>query len=211
MTTILDFRARVKAALGITSVSSERGFSDAHLDDHVRQAVDEFSIYVPVEATADLTVSAGARTLDVGGLTRLLRVAAVEMPIGQWPPAFVDFSRWGATLTLNIAPPATNATARVYYEQQHLVDGSGSTVAPQHEHVIVEGATAFALLARAAGAAQTLEAATEQPLTYQHLRIAQSRLAHWRAQIRWLSGRVVRRRLLVPASGPVQRSAVGEA
>jgi hypothetical protein len=210
MTTIVDFRDRVKAALGITASSSERGFGDAHLDEHVKRAVQEFSIYVAAEASADLAISAGTRTLDVSSLTRLLRVAAVETPVGQWPRAFVDFSQWGATLTLDIAPPAVNTTARVYYEQRHLVDESGSTVAPEHEHVIVEGATAFALLARAAGAAQTLETATAQPLTYQHLRIAQSRLAHWRAQVRRLSGRVVRHRLFVPAGGPVQHSAVGE-
>jgi hypothetical protein len=208
MTTIVDFRDRVKAALGITTTSTERGFGDAHLDGHVRQAVEEFSIYVPVEASADLTIAAGTRTLSVAGLTRFLRAAAVEVPIGQWPRALVDFDQWSTTLTLDIAPPAANTTARVYYEQRHLVDGSGSTIAPEHEYVIVEGGTAFAILARAAGAANTLETSTSQPMTHQHLRIAQSRLEHWREQIRRLSGRVVRHRLFVPASGPVQRSVV---
>ena len=208
MATIVDFRTRVKAALGVSSTSTERGFEDANIDQHIKQAVEEFSIFVPVEASADLTIAAGSRTLSLTGLTRLIRVAAVEVPVGQWPRAFAEFDRWGTTLTLDITPPAAATPARVYYEQGHLVDTAGSTVEQEHEHVIVEGAAAFAVLARAAGAAQTLETATNQPQTYQHLRIAQTRLAHWRAQLRRLSGRVVRRRLFVPAGGPVQRSVV---
>ncbi|HET8644139.1 MAG TPA: hypothetical protein VFO85_01545, partial [Vicinamibacteria bacterium] len=135
--------------------------------------------------------------------------AAVELPMGQWPRALVDFDRWGGTLTLDIAPPSVNTTARVYYEQAHLVDGAGSTVAAEHEHVIVEGGAALALLARAAGAAQTLETATTQPQTYQHLRLAQARLARWRAELRRLAGRMVRRSIYVPATTPLSRSVVG--
>jgi len=208
MATIVDFRTRVKAALGITTSSTERGYDDVSLDQHIKQVVEEFSVHLPVEASADLTIAAGSRTLSIVGLTRVIRVAAVEAPIGQWPRAFVDFDRWGRTLTLDIAPPAGSTAARVYYEQAHLVDTSGSTVEPEHEHVVVEGATAFALLARAAGAAQTLETAAAQPQTYQHLRLAQSRLAHWRTQLRRLGGRAMRARLYTPAGGPVQRSIV---
>src|SRR5437588_466107 len=61
MTTIADFRTRVKAALGIAGASPERGFDDASLDQHIRQAVEEFSRYVPVETNAELTLAAGAR------------------------------------------------------------------------------------------------------------------------------------------------------
>src|SRR5215218_3175440 len=204
MTTLADFRLRVKAALGIAGASAERGFDDTSLDQHIKQAVEEFSLYVPVEASADLTLAAGARTLALGGLTRPLRVAAVELPLGQWPRTLVDFDRWGATLSLDVAPPSANITARVYYEQAHLVDAGGSTIAPEHEHVVVEGAAALALLARVAGAAQTLETAADQPVTYQHLRLAQARLARWRADLRRLGGRLVRRSAYTPAAAPVQ-------
>jgi hypothetical protein len=210
MSTLTDFRNRVKATLGISGSSAERGFDDPSLDQHIRQAVEEFSVYVPVEASADLTVLSGGRTLGVTGLTRLLRVVAVEMPVGQWPRSLLDFDRWSTTLTLDMTPLSLDTPARVYYEQGHLVDGSGSTIDAAHEHVIVEGASALALLARVAGAAQTLEAATAQPQTYQHLRLAQSRLARWRAQLRRLGGRVVQRRLYAPSTAPVQRSVVGD-
>lgn len=210
MPTLTDFRNRVKAALGISGSSAERGFDDPSLDHHIRQAVEEYSVYVPGETAADLTVVAGSRTLSAAGLTRLLRVAAVEMPVGQWPRTLVDFDRWNTTLTLDIAPPSVNTAARVYYEQGHLVDGSGSSIDSGHEHVIIEGACALALLARVAGAAQTLETATTQPQTYQHLRLAQARLARWRAQLRRLGGRMAHRSLYTPFRSPVQTSVVAD-
>src|SRR3712207_2608144 len=101
MTTLADFRNRTKAALGIAGASAERGFDDTSLDQHIKQAVEEFSLHVPAEASADLTVTAGSRTLGAGGLTRALRVAAVEFPVGRWPRTLVDFDRWGATFSLD--------------------------------------------------------------------------------------------------------------
>jgi|SRR5829696_2098089 len=210
MTTLADFRLRVKAALGIAGASAERGFDDTSLDQHIKQAVEELSAYAPVETSTDLTVAAGARTLNIVGLTRPLRVAAVELPVGMWPRALLDFDRWGPVLTLDIAPPSAATVARVYYEQAHLVDGAGSTVAPEHEHILVEGGVALALLARAAGAAQTLETATTQPLTYQHLRLAQERLSRWRVALRRLGGRTTHRALYTPATTATQRSLVTE-
>ncbi|MFN8558229.1 MAG: hypothetical protein U0531_13105 [Dehalococcoidia bacterium] len=37
----------MKYAQGITSVSSERGFTDTNIDYHIQQAVEEMSLYVP--------------------------------------------------------------------------------------------------------------------------------------------------------------------
>lgn len=208
MTTLADLRTRVKGALGITGTSSERGFTDAQLDQHLIEAIAEFSLYVPAQVSADLTLASGSRALSVGALARLIRVAGVEYPTGQWPRAFVDFDRWGGMLTLDVSPPAADSTARVYYEQAHLADASGSTVESEHEHVVVEGAAALAMMARTAGAAQTAESATSQPQTYQHLRIAQTSLARWRASLRLLSGRLRGQQLYMPGGAPVQRHVV---
>jgi hypothetical protein len=195
MSTIADFRLRVKAALGVDGVSTERGYEDTNLDQHIVEAVAVVSLYLPVETSADLTLTAGSRALSSGSLTRLLRVVAIEYPVGRWPRSMVEFDRWGTTLTLDVTPPAAPATVRVYFEQAHRVDALGSTVAPEHEHVVVEGAVALAVLARVAGAAKTFETAAAQPQTYQHLRLAQQRLETWRAQLRRLGGRVAQRRL----------------
>lgn len=195
MTTIADFRARVLYALGVSGTSTERGFDDASIDRHIQQAVEEFSLHVPAEARADVSVSGGSRQFAVTALIRPLRVRAVEYPPDRWPRALVDFDVWGDTVTLDLSPPATAYTVRVYYTQQHLVDAGGSTVPAGHEHVVVEGATALAILARAMGAANTAETATVAPQTYQHLRVAQERLLRWREMLRRLGGRLERHAL----------------
>ncbi len=195
MTTLADFRSRVQYALGISGSSPERGFDNASIDRHIQQAVEEFSRYVPAEARADVGLSGGSRQFALTALTRPLRVVAVEYPPDRWPPALVDFAVWGDTVTLDLSPPATAYTVRVSYTQQHLVDTGGSTVPAAHEHVVVEGAAALAILARAMGAANTAETATVAPQTYQHLRVAQERLRRWREMLRRLGGRLERHTL----------------
>src|SRR5262249_29182970 len=155
MTTLADFRDRVKYALGITGTSTERGFDNNSIDKHTIQAVEEFSLAVPLRSRADVAVSGGTRSFDLSSLTRPIAVEAIEYPVGDWPRVLLDFDLWGTTVTIDLGPPGSAYTVRVYYTAQHLVDGVGSTVEGEHENVIVEGATALALLARAAGAAQT--------------------------------------------------------
>ena len=212
MTTLADFRGRVKSALGIkpSVTSTEKGFEDDNLDNHIRQSVEEFSLYVPVEATANVAVSGGSRSFALSALTRPIGVAAVEYPLGQWPRALLDFDVFGGTVTLDHGPPSGGYTVAVYYTQQHLVDGSGSTIEPEHEHVIVEGAAAQAGLARAVQAASYAEAALTNPVTFQHLRPAQQRLERWREHLRALgSGRLRRRQSYSPSTAPASRSIVG--
>lgn len=207
MTTLADFRTRVLWALGV-STSAERGFSDSNVDEHIARAVDEFSLYVPAEARADISVAGGSRAVGAAALVRPIRITAVEYPVDQWPRALLDFDAWGGTVTLDHSPPASSYTVRCYYTQQHLVDAGGSTIAAAHETVVVEGAAALAILARAMGAAETAETATVAPQTYQHLRIAQERLDRWRDQLRRLSATIGRSAFYTPAAAPVSRDVV---
>lgn len=195
MTTLADFRTWVLAALGVSGTSTERGFDSASIDRHIHQAVAEFSLHVPAEARADVTVTGGSRQFALAALSRPLRVLAVAFPADRWPRTFVAFEVWSGTVTLELSPPATDYAVRVDYTQQHLVDAGGSTVPAAHEHVVVEGAAALAILARAMGAANTAESATVAPQTYQHLRVAQERLLRWREMLRRLGGRVAQGRL----------------
>lgn len=206
MTVLADFRTQLKNALGISGSSPERGFADNDLDQHIREAAREFSLYAPVQAQASVVIAGGTRTIALAGLTRPIRVLAVETPVGNWPRALVDFEAYGQTITLDVQP-SSNQNATVFYEQAHLIDGSGSTIEAEHEGVIVQGAAAFALLSRATGAAETLETAAAQPVTYQHLRIAQARLAEWRRALRRLGG-MTRRQVFAPVGRPAGRDVV---
>ena len=208
MTTLADFRGRVLYALGITATSTERGFDNASVDRHIQQAVEELSLYLPGEVSADLAVAAGARTVALAALSRVLRVQAVEYPLGQRPRALLDFDVWGGLLTLDHDPPTAAYTVRVYFTQQHLVDATGSTVAVGHENLVVEGAAALAILARAMGFAQVVESATTPINVHPHLRVAQERLLRWRELLRRLGNPVRSGALYAPGSVPASRFVV---
>jgi hypothetical protein len=209
MTTLADFRTRAKSELGIAGASAERGFSDADLDQHISRVAEEFSLVRPIQARADVTVTGGTRTFLLTALTRPIRVAAVEYPIGQWPRALLDFDVWGDEVSLDHGPPGGNYSVRVYYEQKHLVDGAGSTVEAEHEHVIVVGACAYGLLARHAGAAQTQDSATASAHTMPHLRLGQEWYRRYQRLLDEAGRRRVRtRRFYVPATSPIGRGVV---
>jgi hypothetical protein len=93
-------RARVRADL--RDPEGER-WSDETLDRHIARALGEVSLAAPREATAALATSAGSREVDIGGLAGVVSIEGVEYPGGQYPPAFVPFSTWGGTLTLEVA------------------------------------------------------------------------------------------------------------
>jgi len=209
MTTQVDFRNRVKAELGIVGASAERGFDDAALLEHIQRTVEELSLARPLEAQADVLVTGGSRSFALSALTRPVAVLAVEYPAGLWPPEMLDTIVFGGAVRLDHSPPASNYTVRVYYEQRHLVDGSGSTVAAEHEWIVVVGACAYAVFARTAGFAQSVEISGTPPLTYPHLRLGEEWRRQYQAALADLRRqRPRRRRMYSPGTGRVNRDVV---
>lgn len=211
MTVLSDFRSMARSLYG-TDPTTDRGFVDVVLDRSIKQAVSEFSQYLPIKATASVNVSGGSRTWGMAAaLTRPIRVVAVEYPIDKWPRVLLDFDVWGDTVTLDHGPPASAYTVKVYYDQMHLVDGSGSTIEAEHEYLVAEGAFIYSLFGRTIGAANTFDTATSgtpMPNAMQHLRLAEARLAHWRRQLRRVAGQVQTRTLYPPSSRPALRDVV---
>lgn len=212
MTTLVDFRTRVQNAMGGSSFSTERGFGATTVDDYIQRAIEEYTRVAPALTTGDVTFTGGSRSATLT-LTRYMRAIAAEYPSGNWPRTLLDFDLFGTSgdvITLDIGPPAANYVVRIYFEQRHLVDGSGSTIRLDHEDLIVEGAAALMLLARAAGTAQTADVSTSvQPGRSQHLNLAEARLRRWRDGLRSLKG-LVRRELYTPGTAPVSKSLVTE-
>jgi len=136
-------------------------WSNVELDRHVQHAVNELSLFVPLEATAVLTTSA-SRNLSVSGVSGLVRVEAVEYPVDRYPPLFAPFSLWGQTLTLLVEKsPISGESARLYYVKGHSVTGSGSTVPSHLEETVALGAAAYAALEWAAFAATRADPGAE--------------------------------------------------
>lgn len=208
MTTIADFRGRITDETGLAT--SERGGTQASMDRHILQAVAEMSLHLPLKLETDVAVTGGSRRFGLASLIRPIRINAVEYPVGQWPRALLEFvsEPLQDVCDLDHAPPGAGYTVRVYHDAYHLVDATGSTVRAEHEHLVVWGGAGFAYLARAAAAANTADAATSnQPLTYQHLRIGEMYLRLFRDELR-RHGSALRARPLYAAAAPPVRADV---
>lgn len=143
MTTLADVRARIRKDLH--DPSSER-WTDSQLDRHIERALNELSIAIPREATADIATTPGSRDISIASLTALVDVEAVEYPAGQFPPAYIGFSRWDDDLSLHLDSEPDGDDATVRYTAHHTLDGSGATLPPLLEDVLAMGAGGYAAL-----------------------------------------------------------------
>ena len=144
--TLTELRIRLRRDLHDEDPAQYR-WSDATLDRHVQHALREVSLAVPLEGVATLTTTAGSRDLSLAGLADLVSVEAAEYPVNRYPPCFVPFSLWEATLTLLVdAPPQGVEDVKVYYGRLHTLDDQGSTLPAYLEELVLAGAAGYAAL-----------------------------------------------------------------
>jgi hypothetical protein len=75
----------------------------------------------------------------------LVRIEAVEYPVGQDPHAYVQWSVWADVLELPIdATPGDSEDVDVFWTALHVVDGDGSTVPAQFDALLLTGAAGYA-------------------------------------------------------------------
>ncbi|GBD10987.1 hypothetical protein HRbin23_00637 [bacterium HR23] len=193
-------RALLRQDLKDTDPGAYR-WSDADLDRHLQHAVRDLSLAIPRETQAELTTTPGTRSVSLAGLPDLVRVEAVEYPVGQWPPSYVLFSLWGSTLTLLVDPPPQGAEpVRIYYGRLHTLDATTSTIPPHLEELVVMGASAYAALEWASFA--TNRSNLGGPETWRHfLTWGKERLALFHRSLDRLAAnnRLRPRRLYAPA------------
>lgn len=145
MTTLADIRTRVRKDLHDTDSATER-WSDSQLDRHIEHALHDLDRHVPQEKSATVATTAGSRELSLASLTGLIDVEAIEFPVGNFPPAYVQFSRWEDTVTLLVDAAPTGDNAKLFYSAAHVLDGSGSTVPGHLEELLAIGAAGYAAL-----------------------------------------------------------------
>jgi hypothetical protein len=118
-------------------------WSDDELDRHIARAVKEFSEAVPLPAKATPT-TADSRVIDISPLTDRVMVAAVEYPLGLFPPSYQRFALWGHALTLFGDEVPDGSDCNVYYGVLHNLDAEGTTIPTKHEDLIATGAEGYA-------------------------------------------------------------------
>jgi hypothetical protein len=102
---------------------------------------------LPHEQKTSLSTTAGSRELALTTLLDLVRIEAVEYPVGQWPASFVQFSVFQSTLTLlTESAPAGVESVNVYWGSLHTLDAGASTLPVAAEDVVVTGAAGYAAL-----------------------------------------------------------------
>jgi hypothetical protein len=119
-------------------------WSDDELDRHIARAVKEFSEAMPLPAKATLPTTADSRVIDISPLTDRVMVAAVEYPLGLFPPSYQRFALWGHALTLFGDEVPDGSDCNVYYGVLHNLDAEGTTIPTKHEDLIATGAEGYA-------------------------------------------------------------------
>ena len=143
---ITTIRSNVRKDLHDEDAAAYR-WTDASLDRHITRAVADYSIAAPLEQRSTLTTSAGSRDLSVASLASLIAIEAVEWPTGEFPPHRVAWSQWQTTITLDVAAaPSGVENVYVFWLKAHTLDAATSTIPPQHDELITEGAAGYAAL-----------------------------------------------------------------
>jgi hypothetical protein len=144
MSDIDDLRDRLRIELHDEDDTAYR-WEDGVLDRHILRAVRELSFVWPHEQKTTLATTGGSRDLSLASLTDLVRVYAVEYPVGRYPASFVAHSLFAGTLTLlTDQAPGDAEDVVVYWGKVHTLDGSTSTLPAIAEDVVVTGAAGYA-------------------------------------------------------------------
>ena len=204
-----EMRTRLRTDLHDEDAANYR-WTDAELDRHIDRAVREFSLALPLEATATLTTAAGSRDLSIASLTDLVAIEAVEYPVGEYPLSFVRYSVWLNTLAMLIdGTPSGGEDVNVFYTTLHTLDVSSSTIPPRFEDVIAGAAGGYAAVEWSSFATNRVNVGG-QDVWRDYLTWGRERLADFQRMLAKHGRRnAVRvRRLYPPATAPADQSTV---
>ena len=176
---------------------------DLH-DSHLQRAMRELNAVQPQPDVATIQTGSDGRSVPLATLTDLVRVEAVEFPLGESPPSYVDYSLQGAALTLlTYEPLGANQSVKVHYGRLHTLNETDSTIQPHLEELVLAGAAGYASLDWCVHAINSINLGG--PDTWRHFLVwGQEKLAHFRQSLAALSRRtsLCVRRLYRPVYQP---------
>jgi len=166
---LLDYRSQTRTELSDLNVTT---WDDDILDQALRQGLADYNDAHPDEAIATLTFASAVRELNVSSLARLIEITRLWLPYTaadpEHPPQWrTGFELWpGSILYIGDDPkPAANDVARIWYTRRTIIDGldaaTSTTVAAEHEPLLVTGAAAYAASARSREISEAINAENE--------------------------------------------------
>jgi len=129
---------------------SNSDFKDDELDLHIGACLVELSGYRPRDVKETLSTTAGSKDLDVSTIKDWIEKdrTVVEFRVGRYPAEKRNCTVIGDTLTIDIDfTPAGSETVYVFCKKVHELTESGSSLEPDLEKVLIDGAVASAALA----------------------------------------------------------------
>ena len=147
-TTLVTIRARVREDLQDTDDANYR-WSNDEVDGAIERVVREFSRAYPLQEEDEITTTEDDKELDISSLSSLLKIASVEYPMDQDPPYYQRVDLWNDKLYMQDEGDGTKK-ARVRWYKSHTLDAESSTLPPEHEEIIVMGATGYLAMSASA-------------------------------------------------------------
>jgi hypothetical protein len=122
-------------------------FSEEQIGAHLEQALAEVSEKSPAESRETLTTTPGSRDISMAGIDGLLAVVKGEYPVGREPPAFRNATLFGTNMTLQLDSAFSGAFAcYAWCLKCHTLSETDSTLKPNEERVLIDGAAAYTAL-----------------------------------------------------------------
>lgn len=185
-------------------------WTDTELTRHLRRAVVEYSRVSPREMKATIATTNGSRAITISGMSSyddLIKVLAVEFPVGNVPLTLNRFQLYDGVVTMLGDNVGTGANAYIYWGALHiLIDGIGTTctVPEKDQETVICGGAGYAALAWAAYATNRVNlGGTGTRRDFQDYGIR--RLDAFQSDLKRLRSRVRTQRMYIPAKQGTNR------
>jgi hypothetical protein len=123
-------------------------WTDAEIQSAILRVVDEYSIHAPMQHQDDIATTEGETEVDITSLENALQIESVEFPLGYAVKHMQHIEYWAGRLYMEEEGDGTNA--RVRWLAKHFIDGDDTTIPPEHEEIIVLGATGYLAMSASA-------------------------------------------------------------
>jgi hypothetical protein len=144
---LVEMRARVREDLQDTDSQNYR-WTDDEVDGAILRAVDEYSIHAPIQQQTDIATTNDDNELAISSLSGILKVEAVEFPLGETPRHLQHIDYWAGKLYMQDDGDGSNA--RVRWLKKHTLAAGSTTIPVEHDEILVLGATGYLAMSASA-------------------------------------------------------------
>jgi hypothetical protein len=144
---LVEMTARVREDLQDTDSQNYR-WTDDEVDGAILRAVDEYSIHAPIQQQTDIATTNDDNELAISSLSGILKVEAVEFPLGETPRHLQHIDYWAGKLYMQDDGDGSNA--RVRWLKKHTLAAGSTTIPVEHDEILVLGATGYLAMSASA-------------------------------------------------------------